>query len=323
MTTVALVWDVPCRIQWLITRLACWSSMWDGGFIIISIIIFLTLLVSPSSCIACGRRSADFASCAGVQATNGCDESLPTADATSTTSPPRTTKEDRPAETLVPDKLPPSNPADSASATSLPANRSEDRPAETLGPNLLTPPNPGDSASTTTPAPNPDKDQPAKTLGPDQVSRSYPASPASTLGPTTPAGSESRHKPDARSWMTPVGEGAEKQKQESQPPAPKSPGEGTARMDQAALPLAGKPPGEGMTRMNLGRSRHAGRVAPACALCRITAEQILRTTTEGSQKAKLKECSKCRSVRYCGKPCQLADWPAHKATCKRLQGARG
>jgi hypothetical protein len=31
---------------------------------------------------------------------------------------------------------------------------------------------------------------------------------------------------------------------------------------------------------------------------------------------KLRECSKCYAVRYCGKQCQLAAWPEHKEACK-------
>jgi hypothetical protein len=52
-----------------------------------------------------------------------------------------------------------------------------------------------------------------------------------------------------------------------------------------------------------------------CACCGITA-QISRS-------GELKECAACRAVRYCGKACQKEDWPAHKATCKRLQAAEG
>ncbi len=31
-----------------------------------------------------------------------------------------------------------------------------------------------------------------------------------------------------------------------------------------------------------------------------------------------KNCSKCQSVRYCGKECQLSDWPVHKHFCAAL-----
>ena len=39
-----------------------------------------------------------------------------------------------------------------------------------------------------------------------------------------------------------------------------------------------------------------------CARCK---------TSEG----KLKWCKICKTVKYCGKMCQLEDWPRHKAEC--------
>jgi hypothetical protein len=33
------------------------------------------------------------------------------------------------------------------------------------------------------------------------------------------------------------------------------------------------------------------------------------------------KCTVCKNVRYCGAPCQLAHWMAHKADCKRLSAA--
>jgi hypothetical protein len=56
------------------------------------------------------------------------------------------------------------------------------------------------------------------------------------------------------------------------------------------------------------RSRAAGKVWE-CGQCGMT------------ERSKLRECSGCKSVRYCGKVCQKAAWPEHKATCKRLQAA--
>lgn len=35
----------------------------------------------------------------------------------------------------------------------------------------------------------------------------------------------------------------------------------------------------------------------------------------GKGKPKLKECSKCQKVRYCGTECQTKDWPMHKKKC--------
>ena len=29
-----------------------------------------------------------------------------------------------------------------------------------------------------------------------------------------------------------------------------------------------------------------------------------------------KACSRCKVTAYCGKSCQIADWPRHKAQCK-------
>ncbi|KAJ6782769.1 hypothetical protein PWT90_06017 [Aphanocladium album] len=31
---------------------------------------------------------------------------------------------------------------------------------------------------------------------------------------------------------------------------------------------------------------------------------------------KLKHCVRCPEIKYCGRPCQTADWPAHRAVCK-------
>jgi ankyrin repeat protein len=45
-----------------------------------------------------------------------------------------------------------------------------------------------------------------------------------------------------------------------------------------------------------------------CDGCGLTAEQ--------AGVRKLRECSKCYDVRYCGKQCQLAAWPEHKEACK-------
>jgi hypothetical protein len=59
----------------------------------------------------------------------------------------------------------------------------------------------------------------------------------------------------------------------------------------------------------------AARKVWACGQCGISAKML--------QGGKLKECSRCRSVRYCGKACQAEHWPAHKAMCKRVQAAQG
>ncbi len=59
--------------------------------------------------------------------------------------------------------------------------------------------------------------------------------------------------------------------------------------------------------------RRAGRKVWACAGCGIAPDM--------TERGRLQECMGCRSVRYCGRKCQKADWPAHKGTCKRLQAA--
>jgi ankyrin repeat protein len=40
----------------------------------------------------------------------------------------------------------------------------------------------------------------------------------------------------------------------------------------------------------------------------------------GCSGAGLKKCPACKHARYCGEPCQLAHWKAHKADCKRWSG---
>jgi hypothetical protein len=37
--------------------------------------------------------------------------------------------------------------------------------------------------------------------------------------------------------------------------------------------------------------------------------------------AHFKRCSACKGPRFCGKDCQLANWPAHKAACKAARNA--
>jgi hypothetical protein len=40
-------------------------------------------------------------------------------------------------------------------------------------------------------------------------------------------------------------------------------------------------------------------------------------SNSGCSGAGLKKCPACKQARYCGEPCQLAHWKAHKADCKR------
>jgi len=37
----------------------------------------------------------------------------------------------------------------------------------------------------------------------------------------------------------------------------------------------------------------------------------------GTSGASLMSCARCRSIYYCSKDCQTADWPAHKPACKK------
>eukprot|EP00961_Rhodomonas_salina_P219058 2961202-Rhodomonas_salina.1 len=47
-------------------------------------------------------------------------------------------------------------------------------------------------------------------------------------------------------------------------------------------------------------------------------EQIAETCAACGKKGKVQKCSKCKSVAYCGKECQLSDWGDHKKKCKRI-----
>ena len=39
----------------------------------------------------------------------------------------------------------------------------------------------------------------------------------------------------------------------------------------------------------------------------------------GEKRRKLKRCTSCKVVYYCGKQCQQQDWPTHKTKCRSLQ----
>ena len=137
------------------------------------------------------------------------------------------------------------------------------------------------AASTPTPPPNPSKGQAPGTSGPTEPTRPDP-SVATALDPT-PRRLDGRHSTKAGSCAS------NNQGNSSVAPVPKAPRESSSRTSAS--------PG-----------RCGGPVVRACAHC--------GTRTE---KCKLKECSACRSVRYCGKACQKADWPLHNATCKSLR----
>jgi hypothetical protein len=37
------------------------------------------------------------------------------------------------------------------------------------------------------------------------------------------------------------------------------------------------------------------------------------------KKEAFQRCKRCKSVWYCGRDCQVGDWPRHKADCKKIQ----
>lgn len=72
-------------------------------------------------------------------------------------------------------------------------------------------------------------------------------------------------------------------------------------------------PGEGKFCTSTRCGRRAARTVWVCAQC--------GTTAKAAQIDKLRKCSGCHSVRYCGTACQRKHWKTHKATCKSLQAA--
>jgi hypothetical protein len=47
-------------------------------------------------------------------------------------------------------------------------------------------------------------------------------------------------------------------------------------------------------------------------------EAKMRCSHLGCSGAGIQRCTGCKQARYCGEPCQLAHWKAHKADCKRV-----
>jgi hypothetical protein len=43
----------------------------------------------------------------------------------------------------------------------------------------------------------------------------------------------------------------------------------------------------------------------------------------GIESVSMKLCSKCKDVYYCGRDCQVAHWPDHKARCKAISKSQG
>jgi hypothetical protein len=65
------------------------------------------------------------------------------------------------------------------------------------------------------------------------------------------------------------------------------------------------------------RAADASRLAGASASQTAYLEAKTHCSNPGCSGAGLKKCPACKQARYCGEPCQLAHWKAHKADCKR------
>lgn len=65
-----------------------------------------------------------------------------------------------------------------------------------------------------------------------------------------------------------------------------------------------------------GRGTFALSVSPV-GLTAVDSTRICAHCSRGFEDGGL--CKRCKSVRYCGKECQTAAWPAHKAACKRIE----
>jgi hypothetical protein len=142
-------------------------------------------------------------------------------------------------------------------------------------------------ASTTHQAPSANHESESRTHGPTQATPSDP-DPAITQDTTPPRTVPNQKKPHEASVT-----------------------EKTAKPDHTD---EAKSPAGKFSCVDAGPATRAVRVVRACANCGVT--------TKVMEQGKLMECSSCRSVRYCGRACQKADWPAHKPTCKRLQTAQ-
>ncbi len=134
---------------------------------------------------------------------------------------------------------------------------------------------------------NPPQGSGSRSPGADSANRPNPS--AASAPDLQPLGSGSRHNSRA---------GARSIPHDRQPSG-----------DPVAQSAAGK-----TSRVAASPGCHGRCGVRACACCGITAEAL--------ENGKLNQCSACRAVQYCGKGCQSADWPAHKAMCKRLRGVQ-
>ena len=63
---------------------------------------------------------------------------------------------------------------------------------------------------------------------------------------------------------------------------------------------------------------------PLCGAASIRAALVAKAATSKrcaicGAGGKLKKCSGCHTVRYCGADCQQADWPDHRRTCRKQE----
>ncbi len=68
-------------------------------------------------------------------------------------------------------------------------------------------------------------------------------------------------------------------------------------------------------------------IALVCAKCGITNDELAKLperTTVGSKRSlnRLRICSGCLTVYYCGAKCQKEDWQNHKEECNRIRAER-
>jgi hypothetical protein len=170
-----------------------------------------------------------------------------------------------------------------------------------------------DAASTSRQARSADQDPQSRTQGPTQATPPdpEPAVPRETMS----TGLDGRHNMGAVSGTFPD------QKQPSDAAVTRKKKKNKKKKHKSITSVqpdeadAAKAPDEGFSGVVGSPGCSAVSVGRACARCGVTAK--------GSADGKLKECSRCRSVLYCGRACQKADWAAHKATCKRPQAAQG
>jgi hypothetical protein len=81
--------------------------------------------------------------------------------------------------------------------------------------------------------------------------------------------------------------------------------------DDTAADVSGSSTGGGFTTADFLRQVSASTSQTAYL------EAKTHCSNPGCSGGGLKKCPACKQARYCGEPCQLAHWKAHKADCKR------